>query len=125
MACLSQVQIENIEVTPAEFRVVNLLVQGESRMEISSRLFISMKTIECHVFAVCKRNQIKNEILLSAMIARGWKFKIKANTQHCNAARNRLFAYLLYKYGGCNLREISRILRKDFQTIKKYLAPYF
>jgi DNA-binding CsgD family transcriptional regulator len=122
---LKPTEIIDIKITKAELSVISLLVKGISRKEIAKKLSVSISTVSYHVCAVCKRNNIKNEILLSAMVARGSKFVLKHDPVLVETSRCRLQSYLLYAYGGHSTQEIASILNKSREVIRYYLRPFF
>jgi DNA-binding CsgD family transcriptional regulator len=112
-----------IDVTKAEYPIIKLLIDGYSRAEIAAKLNRNLKTISCLILKVYDRNNIKNKTTLVLMSLMGSKLRISGIRYE--KMRCVLYSYMLYKYGGCNVKEIADTINKSPLTVLKYLSPYF
>jgi DNA-binding NarL/FixJ family response regulator len=71
-ASTAQVSAGEVEhLTRREFEVANLVAEGHTNREIASRLFLSVRTIECHVDRVLGKLDFHTRSQLAASVARG------------------------------------------------------
>lgn len=69
---MTRVRIGDLEVTPAEARVVRLVAHGRSNAEIAAELHLSVRTVEshlAHVFAtqgISRRTQLARRVFAVA-----------------------------------------------------------
>ena len=59
-----------MNVTPAERRVLDLLVEGRTNKEIASALWLTTETIKFHVTNLLRKNGARNRAHLAAMAIR-------------------------------------------------------
>ncbi len=65
-----------IEISAAEFKVMELIAEGYSSREIGQKLFISPKTVEVHRYNLLKKSQCRNILHLVALMFRQGLFKM-------------------------------------------------
>jgi DNA-binding NarL/FixJ family response regulator len=56
---------QNVELTPTELRVVQLLAQGMANKDIAEKLNVSQRTIESHVSNMLNKTNLKNRTELA------------------------------------------------------------
>ena len=56
---------QNVELTPTELKVVNLVAQGMANREIAERLNVSQRTIESHVSNMLNKTNLHNRTELA------------------------------------------------------------
>jgi DNA-binding NarL/FixJ family response regulator len=56
---------QNVELTPTELKVVQLLAQGMSNKDIAEKLNVSQRTIESHVSNMLNKTNLKNRTELA------------------------------------------------------------
>jgi DNA-binding NarL/FixJ family response regulator len=56
---------QNVELTPTELKVVQLLAQGMSNKDIADKLNVSQRTIESHVSNMLNKTNLKNRTELA------------------------------------------------------------
>ena len=56
---------QNVELTPTELKVVNLVAQGMANREIAERLNVSQRTIESHVSNMLNKTSLHNRTELA------------------------------------------------------------
>ncbi|AFY79179.1 MAG: response regulator transcription factor [Hydrococcus sp. C42_A2020_068] len=62
----SKIQVpQNVELTPTELRVVQLLAQGMANKDIAEKLNVSQRTIESHVSNMLNKTNLKNRTELA------------------------------------------------------------
>ena len=62
--------ISRFGITGREKEIISLLRKGSSYQEIAKRLFISMKTVESHIYHIYKKTGSKNKIQLLTKISK-------------------------------------------------------
>ncbi len=59
---------KNVELTPTELKVVNLVAQGMANREIAVRLEVSQRTIESHVSNMLNKTRLSNRTELARWV---------------------------------------------------------
>jgi DNA-binding NarL/FixJ family response regulator len=117
-------QLDQVEVSPRERQVLNLLVQGCSNKEIGDQLHISPRTVKQHLHTLFLRSGIreKGKRVKLARYAHEDESAAMPPCQDLNPKENQISILVLE---GLTNREIGKIVGTSEQIVKNHLRRVF
>lgn len=68
-ATLTEEIAARLGLTPREKEIINLLLLGKSNKEIGEKLFVSIRTVEAHIYNIYRKCSVKNKLELARKIS--------------------------------------------------------
>ncbi|MCP4219644.1 MAG: response regulator transcription factor, partial [bacterium] len=60
------------KITKREREIIRLVVKGKTNKDIENELYISIKTVKCHLYNIYKKLGVRNRIQLANLIHGGF-----------------------------------------------------
>ncbi len=118
------IDLDQVNVTPREQQVLNLLVRGFSNREIGGQLNISLRTVKQHLRMLFLRTGIR-EGSKRVKLARYAHEDETAVMTPCEGLNQKEFQISILVWEGLTNRKIGKIVGTSEQVIKNHLRSAF